>query len=476
VPRKKNPTKQELAEQISTYKKTGSYKTKKGSAKDQKVSYNYFEASWEVPKEFLPSGASRRRLTARGESKEEAKWTLVTQITNFLKDPSTHWLKTHARGASLDAYISEKWVRKLRSDPISETVKRRHLENYKNHIQFALGNKSITTITTEDLQQLIHTTLRTTRTLPSAIRKDGERVIEGLGEATRKNVYSTLSKLFRSIYEDKLIVENPMKYVSKVKVKKQDEKDLDRKIEKVSAMMTKIQDHPDYCRFLLQFLGLRRAERLGLTWDDVRNLNTSSPYIVVANQLARYETPEYEFSTRTKSDKGLSGWYIKAHTKTNNIREIPLPPKFAKALRVHRKNWEKNKLKWDPIRKKQIKAHQDWEASGRSGDEPLVMPPLKMDKLLFLKPNGELITLNRDNEDWANLLAKHKIEKFRAHLMRHATASMLAESNTQLSEIYLKTLLGHESTAMSYYYTKLHHRNMKKAMSVYEKSLTFFKD
>jgi hypothetical protein len=53
---------------------------------------------------------------------------------------------------------------------------------------------------------------------------------------------------------------------------------------------------------------------------------------------------------------------------------------------------------------------------------------------------------------------------------------MLAESNTQLSEIYLKTLLGHESTAMSYYYTKLHHRNMKKAMSVYEKSLTFFKD
>ena len=36
---------QELAEQISTYKKTGSYKTKKGSANDQKISYNYFEAS-----------------------------------------------------------------------------------------------------------------------------------------------------------------------------------------------------------------------------------------------------------------------------------------------------------------------------------------------------------------------------------------------------------------------------------------------
>jgi hypothetical protein len=69
--------------------------------------------------------------------------------------------------------------------------------------------------------------------------KDGERIIEGLGEATRKNVYSTLSKLFRSIYEDKLIVENPMKYVSKVKVKKQDEKDLDKRIEKVSAMMNK---------------------------------------------------------------------------------------------------------------------------------------------------------------------------------------------------------------------------------------------
>jgi integrase len=104
------------------------------------------------------------------------------------------------------------------------------------------------------------------------------------------------------------------------------------------------------------------------------------------------------------------------------------------------------------------------------------MPPINMEKLLFLKPNGDLITLNRDNEDWANLLVKHRIPKFRAHLMRHATASMLAESNTQLSEIYLKTLLGHETTAMAYYYTKLHHKNMKKAMNIYEQSLTFFKD
>ena len=476
MPRKKNPTKQELAEQISTYKKTGSYKTKKGSDKDQKISYDYFEASWEVPKELLPTGASRRRLTARGKTKEEARWSLVTQITGFLKDPTTHWLKTHARGASLDAYVSEKWVRKLRSDPISETVKRRHLENYKNHIQFALGNKSLTTITTDDLQKLIHTTLRTTRTLPSAIRKDGERVIEGLGEATRKNVYSTLSKLFRSIYEDKLIPENPMKYVVKVKPKKQEEQDLDKKITQVSSMMSKIQKSPDYCRFLLQFLGLRRAERLGLTWDNVKNLNTSSPYIIVANQLARYETPEYEFATRTKTDKDLYGWYIKSHTKTNNIREIPLPPNFAKALREHKKHWEKNRLNWEPKRKKQLKNHQQWEANGCKGEEPMVMPPINMEKLIFLKPNGELITLNRDNEDWANLLTKHKIPKFRAHLMRHATASMLAESNTQLSEIYLKTLLGHETTAMAYYYTKLHHRNMKKAMNIYEKSLTFFKD
>jgi hypothetical protein len=73
VPRKKNPTKQELAEQISTYKKTGSYETKKGSGKIRKISYTYFEASWEVPKEFLPTGATRRRLTARWQLKRRGK-------------------------------------------------------------------------------------------------------------------------------------------------------------------------------------------------------------------------------------------------------------------------------------------------------------------------------------------------------------------------------------------------------------------
>ena len=471
MPRKYSLNKKELASEISTYKKTGYYKRKDSR---EKIAYDYYEASWEVPRDLLPSGASRRRLTARGASTEEARWSLVTQITEFQRDPETHWLKTHARGASLDAYVSEKWVKKLRSDPISETMKRRHLENYKNHIAPFIGNKSLATITTNDLQLLIHTTLRTSRTVPSKIRKDGVRVIEGLSEPTRKNVYSTCSKLFRSIFEDKLIVENPMKFVTPVKPKKLEEPDLDKRITQVSNMMKKIVKSPDYCRFLLQFLGLRRAERLGLTWENVKNLNTTSPYIVIANQLARYETPEYEFATRTKTDKDLYGWYIKPHTKTNNIREIPLPPNFAKALRAYKKIWEKNRLQWEPKRKKQLKAHQAWVEGGKKGEEPFVMPPIGMEKLLFLKPNGQIITLNRDNEDWANLLAKYKIEKFRAHLMRHATASMLAESDTQLSELYLKTILGHETTAMTYYYTKLRHKNMKKAMNVYEKSLTFF--
>lgn len=64
MPSKNNPTKRELAKQINTYKITGSYKTKKGFIKNQKISYSYVVASREVPKEFIPSGAARRRLTA----------------------------------------------------------------------------------------------------------------------------------------------------------------------------------------------------------------------------------------------------------------------------------------------------------------------------------------------------------------------------------------------------------------------------
>ena len=128
---------------------------------------------------------------------------------------------------------------------------------------------------------------------------------------------------------------------------------------------------------------------------------------------------------------------------------------FTSALKAYRKQWLKNKEVWEVERKKQLKEYEKWKASGSRGPEPIVLPPIGFENHVFLKPNGELITPNKDNDDWNDLLAQKKMPKFRGHLMRHATASMLADSNFDVSEMILKQLLGHDTTAMTYYYTRV---------------------
>ncbi len=73
---------------------------------------------------------------------------------------------------------------------------------------------------------------------------------------------------------------------------------------------------------------------------------------------------------------------------------------------------------------------------------------------MFLQPNGALITLNRDNDEWRALLKRLGLPHWRRHLNRHITATWLAEQQPPVHEGTVRSILGHESDAMGFYYAR----------------------
>jgi integrase len=210
------------------------------------------------------------------------------KVFGFLDSPEAHWGSVRTRGVSLDRYV-ERWIREeLPSDPMSETMKRRHIEFYRHHIAPSLGAKNIRNITTSEINRLLHHTLTLPRDIPSKIYKSGVRENVTLSSATRKNVFSTLSKIFTQATTDGVVVKNPMKGVNKVEVTPLKKENIELAISDVNKTMKWIRKNApeDFCQYGLQFLGLRRAERLGLTWDKIEGLDTKNPKIVVGDSAS----------------------------------------------------------------------------------------------------------------------------------------------------------------------------------------------
>ena len=182
----------------------------------------------------------------------------------------------------------------------------------------------------------------------------------------------------------------------------------------------------------MQFLGLRKAERLGLAWDNIQNLTSDTPTMLISQQLARHIDG--------------TGWYIKTKTKGGEPRRFVIPRQpFAELLRAHKQRQDAEKQA----------AGQAWQ------------PDEKFKNLVFLGENGKLINPNQDNDDWNSLLAKYGFSPWRAHANRHITAVYLADMDPPVPIAYVRELLGHNSDAMAYYYTHLSQENLGQYLNKY---------
>jgi integrase len=167
-----------------------------------------------------------------------------------------------------------------------------------------------------------------------------------------------------------------------------------------------------------------------LSWSQVKNLGKSNPRIIISQQLARYQDG--------------SGWYLKRPKTPESVREIPLVEPFLSALRDYKKTQDI------------YKQSSDWN------------PGEGFEDLVFLKPNGSLITQNQDNTDWHTMLTEYLGEddpKWRGHLNRHITATLLAQNG--VSAAIARRILGHSSEAMTYYYTSISTGSMAEPLAEY---------
>ena len=432
---------------------------------------SYWQASQEVPAEKLPENAPRMRITGSGATQKQALAKLQRNYSAFLEGVPDK-LDRRSKRKTLDAYF-EDWYEGLEYKQLSERMRNKYRRNYRLHISEHLGHLPIRDITYKQLNAYFWNTLPQL-TYTKKRRIDGELVEEQLlfEISTRKNIYTTLSKILNEAVRERIISSNPLIGVVKPKPERDDNEDVVASTENALALMLHLKktNHPDYCRFLLQLLGMRRGERLGLTWDNV-HLDSKKPYIFVNKQLDRYETPDLEM----RSNKGKKrsdfpqGWYLKPHTKTKNNRTILLTEPFLSAIIDYKKNWDSWNKEWNKSRPAQLKEHKEWEEAGKKGAEPKVYPPIGFEKSLFLRKNGTVIRLPDDNEDWHNILEESGYEFWRGHLNRHITATMLADLNPAPSEMVVKSILGHESTSMTYYYARIRANAQAPALSQYHK-------
>jgi len=431
----------------------------------------YWQASQEVPKEKLPENAPRVRITGSGATPKQALANLQKNYSAFLEGVPDK-LDRRSRRKTLDAYFEE-WYEGLEFKQLSLRMRRKHKSNYRLYISEHLGHIPIRDLTYKQLNAFFWNTLPQL-TYTKKIRKKKDLFEEELllAISTRKNIYTTLSKILNEAVRERIISSNPLNGVAIPRPVRNETEDVISSTEDALALMLKLKKdkHPDYCRFLLQLLGIRKAERLGLTWDAV-HLDIKDPYIFVSKQLDRYETPDLEL----KANKGKKrsdfpqGWFIKPHTKTKNSRTIYLTEPFLSALREYRKTWESWNKEWKTNRPEQLKTHQEWEKNGKKGEEPKVYPPIGFEKSLFLRSNGTLIRLPDDNDDWHGILKHYNFKYWRGHLNRHITATMLADLVPPPSEMVVKSILGHNSTSMTYYYARQRANAQKPALSQYQR-------
>ena len=306
---------------------------------------------------------------------------------------------------------------------------------FTNHLLPALGSKRIDKVTDDDILILFQKTLPAKRRLSRD--KAGIEVDKGqlLSTAATRNIWMALSSCMTWAIQKGYLNRSPLEGLNPPRRRKPKDD-----IESLTADAWRLlevigkQEPPDQARWLFQFLGLRRAERLGLTWESVRGLRTDAPSIIISGQLARW------------AERG-KGWYLKPQTKSGDDRKILLSEPFITVLREHK---EAQDL-W--------KSSEDWK------------PDPQFEDLVFLRPDGSFYTLNRDNLDWHKFLAANGFEHWRGHLNRHITATWLAEQEPQVDIATVQSILGHRSEAMTHYYARLTERHQRDPMKRYGEML-----
>lgn len=442
---------------------------KQGVLKDKRTgletAYDYWQASRDVPAQFLPDGVARKRITGSGRTANEARERLEANYATWLAQrnelaakPATK--RRHRHALTVAEWFSL-WHDGLQYTEMTDTMRVKYAQMYREHIDPSLGQVMLNELHADQIRVLLFDALLRERQLPPKKPGGSPRTVKPLGASARKNVYRTLSVMLNDAVAKGRLTRSPLTGVKPPKVTKP-EADVVALAEQALDLMEQLQQakDPNHCRMLLQYLGLRQAERLGLTWSRISDLDGESPVLVVDQQFARHEHI---------SEDSPKGYYIKPFTKTKKGRKIVIPEPFLTVLREHRATWLAWQAKWNTAHEKWQVAHAEWQASGgtRRNEPKEPGPRPEFADLVFLREDGGLITPKQDTDDWHAVLDAHGLTYWRAHLNRHITATVLANLEPAPPEATVRAILGHQTEAMMLYYTQIRTKTQREPMKAY---------
>lgn len=392
---------------------------------------DHYRAVTEIKDPQNPS--KRKRISGTAKSPAEAQARMQKSLERYYKKMGMQdagvVLKGRSKGSQSLAEYFEEWYLELRPERISTTLQLKYKQHFHNHILPHVGKIELTELTYQDLHNLIYVTLPKKKK-----KKKGVEIDEKLlGPNAILNIYRTLNLALGIAVKKGKIDRNPLSLVDTPRYVPPKE-NVPQMVHIVEHMFKRMNEENDpmFDHFLLALLGLRRAERLGLTFSSL-NLTGNNPKLTIQNQLTRV------------TGKGL---FIKPATKSGKDRSVALQEPWLSSLR-RMKDKRKQQLKLESFN-----------------------PDKKFADLVFLKNDGKPYDLNEDNEMWkkANQIYNAKRKPIRGHALRHVAATKMADSGVERD--VAMAILGHESESISFYYGRMTAKGQADQLGRYGESLT----
>lgn len=399
------------------YGKGGLYIIRRQAWNEFKQTYemvDFYQASKEIEDPENPD--KRKRVTGTGRSPQEAQTRLNKSLERFFKKRGLSQagivLKTRQKGVQTLTDHFEEWFSEIRPDRVSQTLRLKYKQHFYNHILPSLGKTRLPDLGYQELQRLFYETLPAKRKIKAG-QETGEPL---LGTNAILNIYRTLNVCLHVAVKKGKIQRNPLSLVDTPDYQppKENIPQMVHLVDHIFQKMNEKQD-PLFDHFLLALLGLRRGERLGLTFSSL-TLTGPNPKITIQNQLTRV------------SGQGL---FLKAATKSGKDRTVTLQDPWLSSL-----------IRLKELRKQQKRL-------------PEFQPEPQFADLVFLKDNGKPYDLNEDNELWkkVNQTYNSKQPRIRGHAIRHVAATKMADAG--ITRDVAMAILGHESESISFYYGRM---------------------
>lgn len=386
--------------------------------------WNEFKQTYEVVDHYravteikdLQNPENRKRITGTAKSPDEAMARMQKSLERHykksgLKDAGIV-LKTRKTDSERLSDYFEEWFGELRPERVSQTLRLKYKQHFYNHILPHVGRIHLSELSYQDLQTLFYETLPAKKKVKGGV-ETGEPL---LGTNAILNIYRTLSVALRVAVKKGKIQRNPLALVD-VPVYQPPKENIPQMVHIAEHMFQKMNESNDpmFDHFLLALLGLRRGERLGLTFSAL-TLTGNNPKITIQSQLTRI------------TGQGL---FLKPATKSGKDRTVALQEPWLSSLK-----------RMKDLRKEQEKLEG-------------FKPDPQFADLVFLKDDGKPYDLNEDNELWkkVNSIYNAKMKPLRGHSIRHVAATKMADSG--VTRDVAMAILGHESESISFYYGRL---------------------